>query len=81
MDEQSFVAGNRSAWSATLQKCLMHLGYDSEEGAAHSWILEREAAIAVLRDVCADYGDNDWEDDLHLADVIEKHLSRHLYEG
>jgi hypothetical protein len=24
------------------------------------------------------HGDNDWPDDLHLADVIDKHLARHL---
>jgi hypothetical protein len=31
-------------------------------------------------DLCADYGDNDWTDDLNLSDVIEKHLARHLRE-
>ena len=32
----------------------------------------------MLRQVCAKYGDNDWPDNLHLADVIEKHLLRNL---
>ena len=39
---------------------------------------EREVAVAALRELCGEYGDNDWADDLHLADVIEKHLRRHL---
>ena len=43
-----------------------------------SWIIEREAAIRVLRCVCSEFGDNDWPDDLHLSDVIEKHLYRPL---
>ena len=25
--------------------------------------------------------DNDWKDDLHLGDVIDKHLADHLYRG
>jgi hypothetical protein len=40
--------------------------------------VEREESVAMLRTVCTNFGDNDWPDDLHLADVIEKHLWRHL---
>jgi hypothetical protein len=39
---------------------------------------EREQAVASLRDICRQFGDNDWPDDLHLADVLDKHLGRHL---
>lgn len=35
---------------------------------------ERSATVAILRQVCTSHGDNDWRDNLHLADVIEKHL-------
>jgi hypothetical protein len=35
---------------------------------------EREEAIAALRSMCADYGDNEWPETLHLADIIETHL-------
>jgi hypothetical protein len=41
---------------------------------------QRLDAIAQLRSICADFGDNDWDDDLHLGDVIEKHLGKHLYD-
>jgi hypothetical protein len=78
VDETSYMAGRRAAWQAMLQECLRRLGYESEEGRAHAWILEREAAIAVLRDVCGTWGDNDWPDELELGDVIEKHLAKHL---
>lgn len=48
--------------------------------AQDNWIDgEREATIAALRILCGDFGDNDWLDDLHLADVVEKHLSKHLH--
>jgi hypothetical protein len=30
----------------------------------------------MLRLECAEFDDNDWPDDLHLADVVEKHLAR-----
>lgn len=39
---------------------------------------ERAEAVAVLREACDLLGDNDWDDALHLADVIEKHLLKHL---
>jgi len=39
---------------------------------------ERREIISALRDACSEIGDNDWPDDLHIADIIEKHLARHL---
>lgn len=53
-----------------------NLGY--ENVTEQAWIAEREAAIAALRRLCAAHGDNDWPESLHLADIIEKHLGRHL---
>lgn len=76
MSETDYVQGSRAAWSAMLQMCLRELGYTSPD--THRLISEREAAIAELRQVCAVYGDNDWHSNLHLADIIEKHLARHL---
>lgn len=35
--------------------------------------------LAGLRELCREYGDNDWPDNLHPLDVIEKHLTRPLY--
>ena len=39
---------------------------------------ERLMVVTALRRVCEEHGDNEWPDNLHLADVIEKHLARHL---
>lgn len=71
--------GNRAAWMRLFSMALGELGYDNPEFATqHAWILEREATVAALRSLCEDFGDNDWPDNLHLADVIEKHLGRYL---
>ena len=40
---------------------------------------QRASTVAALRSVCGDFGDNDWEDTDHLADVVNKHLGRHLH--
>ncbi len=76
--EASWSAGNRAAWSRMLSECIRQLGYDDPVAGQTAWMAEREAAIAILREVCDEHGDNDWPDELHLADVIEKHLFNHL---
>lgn len=76
--ELAYTKGNNAAYRFMLGECLRQLGQDSPEWTAHRWKLERAAAVAMLRIVCAEHGDNDWPDTLHLADVIEKHLGRHL---
>lgn len=77
-EETAYIQGSRSAWRAILSEAIKNLGYESPEAKASSWISEREAAIAQLRQACGDHGDNDWTENLHLADIIEKHLVRHL---
>ncbi len=42
--------------------------------------LERKDVVRVLRDLCADFGDNDWPSNLHLGDALDKHLGDALYE-
>ena len=57
---------------------MRHLGYDDPAAEHVKWIREREEAVSLLREFCEEFGDNDWPDKLHLRDVIEKHLWRHL---
>ena len=76
--EQAWVRGNRAAWVTMLGECLRQLGYESSTTQQYAWIVEREQAIAALRSLCAEHGDNSWPNDLHLADIIEKHLGKHL---
>jgi hypothetical protein len=75
MNEQDYIQGNNAAWRQILGEAVRALGPD---GDADRWRLERADTVAALRSLCEEFGDNDWPDDLHLGDVIEKHLGRHL---
>jgi len=75
MSEQDYINGSQQAWLTMLKECCRQLG---EMITRPSWIIERQETVLTLRRVCAEYGDNDWPDDLHLSDVVEKHLERHL---
>ena len=77
-EEAAYTRGHRRAWLSVLQQCCRELGYEDVEIRKASWISEREDAIATLRRICDDIGDNEWPNDLHLSDIIEKHLERHL---
>lgn len=67
------------ALTSILNECIRGLGYKSVSQKA--WISEREMAISVLRGLCEYFGDNDWDTDLHLADIIDKHLGNYLHEN
>lgn len=77
-EEVAYEQGNRAAWLAMLSQCLMQLGYATPEAAQVAWVPEREQAVAQLRMLCGDFGDNDWDNNLHLADIIDKHLGKYL---
>lgn len=79
-EERAYIEGGRAVWLKMLREALVGLGHDSQESTETSWLLERQEAIAAMRQICGEHGDNDWPDDLSLADVIEKHLGRHLDE-
>ncbi len=77
-EEAAYAQGHRAAWQKILNEALRQLGYDSPEGAAARWASEREAAIQSLRALCREKGDNEWDENLHLQDIIEQHLANHL---
>lgn len=79
--EHAYVRGQRALLLRQLGEILRELGHDSPEAKANQWVIERAAAVTALRLVCAEFGDNDWPDDAHLGDVIEKHLGRNLAEA
>jgi hypothetical protein len=76
MSEQDYMRGNKAAYSNVISFCRKVL--NPEERTATSLLIEREEAITALRDICEEFGDNNWPDTLHLADIIEKHLGRNL---
>lgn len=77
-EEMAYDRGKKVAFTLILSECVRYLGYDDSEARRAAWILERVAAIAALRHLCGIVGDNDWPDELHLQDIIEKHLVKHL---
>lgn len=77
MNEQDYTQGRKAAYRNMLRLCMKELSGEKEIDAARL-LSERESAISTLRDVCERFGDNDWENNLHLSDIIEKHLWRHL---
>ena len=80
--ELAYLQGERAAYRQILSECLDGLGYGLDTEAANrvAWIAEREAAIAALRGLCEEFGDNEWAADVPLSDVINKHLGVHLWE-
>lgn len=78
----------RSVWLELLNLALRGLGSMSTVGETpvdlQLRIGRQEAMraefIAALRKVCEDHGDNDWPDELHPADIINKHLLPYLEE-
>jgi hypothetical protein len=75
MNEKDYEIGYRMAARSALQFALSALGYEGAEAEHSAWILERESAISTLRRICEEHGDNDWDDDLCLSGIIEKHLN------
>ena len=76
-----FIAGQRHALITMIKQATRELGYDDPEAEKVSWISEREHAIAQLRALCEVIGDNDWDENLHLGDIIEKHVDYPLRGG
>jgi hypothetical protein len=74
--DRAYTAGERAAWSALLRTALRELGDEAPDAARLA--LEREETLSKLRQVCEEFGDTDWPDNLHLRDVIEKHLLPYL---
>lgn len=74
--ERGYVEGNRRAYLSMLREIRTYL--DDDHAREVNWLIERQEAVAALRRLCARFGDNDWPDNLYLADVIEKHLGDYL---
>ena len=83
MSEQDYITGKRMALCKIIRACLKELGHDpvTEDTpliVQCQHLIEREDTLIVLRRMCGVHGDNDWPHNLHLADILEKHLERYL---
>jgi hypothetical protein len=80
-NEEHWQLGNSAAYRAILLECAERLGAEYPLTKAAQIIAERRDAIAALRSFCERVGlPNDWPDDLHLADIIEKHIEKYWPE-
>ena len=92
--EQGYLSGHRRAWIDQASQALRQLYCDTSiiqasDGTAELPLearvlrleVERQEAIQALRTICAAHGDNDWPENLHLRDILEKHLERHLNDA
>lgn len=76
-EELAYVEGQKAIYRRQLTEAIRYLTDDPQAVGAR-WLVERAEVVATLRRACRDWGDNDWHDDLHLSDVIDKHLVDHL---
>jgi hypothetical protein len=75
-EEAAYMLGRKAVLREQLSAAMK--GLNAEDLTNEYLIQERVDAIAALRSVCNEHGDNDWEDDLYLSDIISKHLADHL---
>lgn len=69
--------GEEAVWCEIMALALRNLPKMHGKTANH-WRIERHQVVMALRSICSEFGDNDWPAELNLADVLEKHLRRHL---
>lgn len=74
-EEKAHERGRRSGLLTVLRKVLQDLG---EEGSEHDWTLERAETITVLKELCENFGDLDWDQDLYIPDILRNHLREYL---
>jgi len=77
-EEKAYTEGTRAAWSRILTLAAAELGADTSDGRLAALLAERAAVVAKLWEICAGYGSTDWPDDMHLPNVLERHLRRHI---
>lgn len=75
---ESLRISERAVYQRLLRLALEGLGMDSPEFETARLASERSRLVTTLREICAEFGDNDWPENLDLSDVLEKHLARHL---
>lgn len=76
IEQDAFEEGYKAAWQSIYKHACSELN-TGKEGSLNA---ERLAIITCLRNLCRMYGDNEWSDNMHLVDIIEKHLFKHFQD-
>lgn len=78
-EDKAEIKGKIKAFKIMIFDCQRALsGLGAKLKTRHEFDSERSEVIDRLRDHCANHGDNDWADDLHIADIIDKHLMNYI---
>lgn len=79
LEESAYERGQQAAYRRIISECSRELPED-ERNLAHM-AEERAQARRLLKELARELGiPDDWPDNLHLADVIEKRIMRQLPE-
>lgn len=84
--ERGYIEGRRFTLVKVLTQALIDLkefGSPADDPLIKLAVLvkERQETVSKLREVCEEFGDNDWPETLWLPDVIECHLFRTLQQN
>lgn len=75
--EAAYLEGQKAVWLSLVQQGLSQLA--GNEKTRTELLAERAEAITALKTLCEQFDlPVTWEDGLHLADIIEKHVYRSL---
>jgi hypothetical protein len=73
--EKYFILGKIRTFQTIIIDCQNALtGLGVKLKSKNEFDQERIDVIKTLRSACGEIGDNDWSDDLHISDIINKHL-------
>lgn len=74
-EEQIYILGETEALKTVICLCQNKLrGLDVKLKTKEEFDQERIDVINLLRQICSERGDNDWPDDLHICDIMNKHI-------
>lgn len=76
LEDLAYERGRKAFASSLLRQIVPNLDKSDQQVAYMT--AERAEIVSSLRILCAEFGDNDWHDALHLSDVINKHLIHYL---
>lgn len=76
--EEAYMRGRKEMAMSIVRRLMPDLELAGDAATCAALSIQIVDAKSMLRTICDSHGDNDWEDDLHLVDILGKHLHDHL---
>ena len=71
-----YIEGETNALKEIIVNCQHKLrGLGVELKTSEQFSPERVDIIKTLRSLCDEHGNNDWDENLHISDILNKHLN------